>query len=73
MLEELCKARCAPRTCTGNIEIRAIAETEKKDFEGEACLPDELSIFFPFSKQQQTPLLKKIKSPWCVISDLSKT
>lgn len=31
MLEELCKARCAPRTCTGNIEIRAITETEKKD------------------------------------------
>lgn len=31
MLAEPYKVRCASRTCTGNIEIRAIKETEKKD------------------------------------------
>lgn len=31
MLAKPYKVRCASRTCTGNIEIRATKETEKKD------------------------------------------
>lgn len=72
MLEELYKVKCASRTCTVNIEIRAIKETEKKDVRERLVHQASYPFFFPFSKQQSA-LLKKIKSPWYVIADLFKT